>query len=970
MGKVSAMLNVLKHRIHSSARFAGRSVAAVSLCNVLVVAALAGRAVAGELTIHVPGDVPTIQDAIDAAGFSGFEIIVAPGTYDESITIEQKSVHLRSSGGPEITFITGGGPDQSIVSVISHPVNGIPQSIIEGFTITGGDAGKSETGGGMFITNAGPTIHNCIFTDNTATSGGAVFIADGSATFTECRFENNTGILGGAMLALTSAQLDVADSHFEGNTAHNGGAIVVAFGSLGMINDSTFENNHATEIEPEGTIVIGGGAVFVAGIPDIAPGQAVITNCEFISNTANPDDDGVGGAVAIQEGGSVFMDGSQFQQNHALRGGAVWNNQPVSFVENCAFAANSAADAGDAAYITENGFLNISVSFFCGSQRDHIAGPHVHDSETQFDDDCGFTYNVPGDFENVQDAIDAAPAGTTIILAPGTYNETIDTAGKAIHLLSSGGPDVTIIDVTGLKASAITIANGEGPDTIIEGITFTGGNAQYGGGMYVSGADPTVINCHFLNNTATYGGGVAVLDGASITFGGDGLFETISLTFNEAEYGGGVAIINGSTIAFGGGTLMEKINFHFNEAQYGGGIAIINGGDIAFMNDGPFETISVTFNEAQFGGGLAVMGGEASIGIGLTIEDNAATEYGGGVAILDGGGITFGGDGLLEEIKVTYNEAQYGGGMAILGGGSFASTDEVITENISLTFNEAQFGGGLAIMDGEASIGIQLTIEGNVAQQVGGGIAIMDGGSVAYPHPESWIDINGNSATGGGGLAIMDGGSIAIPNPESWSPVFIVNNTADVAGGGILIQNNGMLHVPPGFEETMFHIEGNSAQVGGGMLNAGEGLMETVSFVFNEAQFGGAVANGGDGSLSIVNSSFIGNTATGDGTVAGGDSDGPGGVIVTIDDATTEVGDTFFCQNCPENISGPWNDLGGNVFSHAADLNCDGVVNVFDLLFLLEDWGACVDLADCPADLNDDGVVNVFDLLILLENWG
>jgi hypothetical protein len=54
----------------------------------------------------------------------------------------------------------------------------------------------------------------------------------------------------------------------------------------------------------------------------------------------------------------------------------------------------------------------------------------------------------------------------------------------------------------------------------------------------------------------------------------------------------------------------------------------------------------------------------------------------------------------------------------------------------------------------------------------------------------------------------------------------------------------------------------------------------------------------------------------------------------------------------------------------SADLNCDGVVNVSDLLILLGDWGPCVDPDACPADLNDDGVVNVSDLLILLSNWG
>jgi DNA-binding beta-propeller fold protein YncE len=54
------------------------------------------------------------------------------------------------------------------------------------------------------------------------------------------------------------------------------------------------------------------------------------------------------------------------------------------------------------------------------------------------------------------------------------------------------------------------------------------------------------------------------------------------------------------------------------------------------------------------------------------------------------------------------------------------------------------------------------------------------------------------------------------------------------------------------------------------------------------------------------------------------------------------------------------------------DLNCDGVVNVADLLILFDNWGPCADCTPgaCPADLNGDCVVNVADLLILFDNWG
>ncbi len=48
------------------------------------------------------------------------------------------------------------------------------------------------------------------------------------------------------------------------------------------------------------------------------------------------------------------------------------------------------------------------------------------------------------------------------------------------------------------------------------------------------------------------------------------------------------------------------------------------------------------------------------------------------------------------------------------------------------------------------------------------------------------------------------------------------------------------------------------------------------------------------------------------------------------------------------------------------DTNGDGLVNVFDLLNLLNDWGPC---PGCSTDLNNDNQVNVFDLLILLDNW-
>src|SRR4051812_47354756 len=55
---------------------------------------------------HVPADYPTVTAAL-AASSSGDTVIVAPGTYTESVTVPA-GVLLDSSGGPSVTTIDGG----------------------------------------------------------------------------------------------------------------------------------------------------------------------------------------------------------------------------------------------------------------------------------------------------------------------------------------------------------------------------------------------------------------------------------------------------------------------------------------------------------------------------------------------------------------------------------------------------------------------------------------------------------------------------------------------------------------------------------------------------------------------------------------------------------------------------------------------------------------------------------------------
>ena len=107
---------------------------------------------------------------------------------------------------------------------------------------------------------------------------------------------------------------------------------------------------------------------------------------------------------------------------------------------------------------------------------------------------CGAApLRVPSDVETIQGAIDAAENGDTVLIAQGIYDELIDFHGKTLALVSERGALRTTIDGQG-GGTVITMQSGEGPGTLVEGFTITGGATSFGAGMYLEGTAPTVRN--------------------------------------------------------------------------------------------------------------------------------------------------------------------------------------------------------------------------------------------------------------------------------------------------------------------------------------------------------------------------------------------------------------------------------------------------------------------------------------------
>ncbi len=101
-------------------------------------------------------------------------------------------------------------------------------------------------------------------------------------------------------------------------------------------------------------------------------------------------------------------------------------------------------------------------------------------------------------YDDIGSAIAEAVDGDVIQVAAGTYNETVDFAGKAITLRSQNPSDSGAVAATVINGNecAVSFIYGEGPASVLAGFTLTGATC----GVYCRGAAPTILNCRILDN--------------------------------------------------------------------------------------------------------------------------------------------------------------------------------------------------------------------------------------------------------------------------------------------------------------------------------------------------------------------------------------------------------------------------------------------------------------------------------------
>ncbi len=240
---------------------------------------------------------------------------------------------------------------------------------------------------------------------------------------------------------------------------------------------------------------------------------------------------------------------------------------------------------------------------------------------------------VPFDQATIQEALDGAGPGDTVLVSPGTYTENLVwPATQGIVLLSVGGPSITIIDGTS-SGSVISMLTVLDSSTVIEGFTVRQGESERGGGIYCVGASPTIRGNVIEDCFATlYGGGIycqvssAVIDDNTIQGDSTGTPLMSTSGIRQLTMGGGICILSSGS-----------------------------GGPVTISNN------VITGNYCSYYGAGIASSGNAQV-IGNQIMDNQSDWFGGGFYHLNATGTVLSGN------LITGNSSNWGGGIMLQGG--------------------------------------------------------------------------------------------------------------------------------------------------------------------------------------------------------------------------------------------------------------------------------------------------------------
>ena len=296
---------------------------------------VSGIASFAQNTLLVPSSYSTIQAAVNAS-VDGDTVLVSPGTYNETVSLNGKSIVLASlyltTGDTSYinsTIIDGTGfVNQDVLSIQNGEDS---TTYISGFTITSSTVYNPQGRSAVALSASSQcTLDHLIITGITSAGRGAgIFMNLGSkATVQSCTIENNTSNLTGGGIIVENSELHLINSVVKGNVSQNGngGGIGCVQNAIVFISCSEIDGNRAP------TTTFHGGGIYSRNAQFVSIINSVITNNEAEA----------GGGIYTND--SLIVTYTEIANNRAFKdgGGMAPSGSPFTFVQNASIVNNSA----------------------------------------------------------------------------------------------------------------------------------------------------------------------------------------------------------------------------------------------------------------------------------------------------------------------------------------------------------------------------------------------------------------------------------------------------------------------------------------------------------------------------------------------------------------------------------------------------------------------------------------------------
>ena len=440
---------------------------------------------------------------------------------------------------------------------------------------------SSNNGGGA----SGCTLNNCVLAGNSAGNGGG---GANSSTFVNCTVVGNNSGNGGGVASSALTNCIVWFNTAPSATNYSDDCVFFYCDTSPMptngANNITIDPLFADSFHISSASPCRGAGIFSATSGVDIDGDAWLNPPSIGADEFNASSATGALAVAFSETFTNVTAGFTIDFAAQISGHAtanVWNYGDGTVVSNELFMSHTWSAPGDytvtfSAFNTDNpAGVTASVTIFVLQNPVHYVSPDSADPVLPY-----LSWATAA--TNIQDAVDAAFAGGTIIVSNGIYQTGVTilygsmtnrvAVTKPLTLQSVNGAAATVIDGGG-AIRCLYLTN----HVSVTGFTLQNGLGNNGGGVFCEAYDDILNDCVLASNSCpfdwTSGGGTY-----------RGILNRCTLTGNWASYQGGAAVYaglnwcaisNNGPAAYGGaGHQCTFVNCLIisNHAAWGGGI--------------------------------------------------------------------------------------------------------------------------------------------------------------------------------------------------------------------------------------------------------------------------------------------------------------------------------------------------------------------------------------------------------------